>query len=61
MNNLQIKGEWNTLRGKIKEKYGNITDDDLRRIDGKREQLVGLLQKKLGKTKEEVEKEVEAL
>ncbi|MDW7690702.1 CsbD family protein [Flammeovirgaceae bacterium SG7u.111] len=61
MNDLQVKGEWNVIKGKVKEKYGNITDDDLKKVDGKMDELVGLLQKKLGKTKEEVKKEVEAL
>ncbi len=61
MNDLQVKGEWNVVKGKVKEKYGNITEDELKRVEGKMEELVGLLQKKLGKTKEEVKEEIAAL
>jgi uncharacterized protein YjbJ (UPF0337 family) len=58
MNKEQFQGQWNQIKGKIKEKWGNLTDDDLTVINGKRDQLVGLLQKKYGKQKEIVEKEL---
>ena len=56
MNKLGIKGNWNEASGKLKQKYANLTDDDLLLIKGKEEELLGRLQKKLGKTKEEVQK-----
>jgi uncharacterized protein YjbJ (UPF0337 family) len=56
MNKLEIKGNWNEASGKLKQKYANLTDDDLLLIKGKEEELLGRLQKKLGKTKEEVQK-----
>jgi uncharacterized protein YjbJ (UPF0337 family) len=56
MNKLEIKGNWNEISGKLKQKYANLTDDDLLLVKGKEEELLGRLQKKLGKTKEEVQK-----
>ena len=56
MNKLEIKGNWNEAAGKLKQQYANLTDDDLLLIKGKEEELLGRLQKKLGKTKEEVQK-----
>jgi len=47
-----LKGQWKQIRGKAKEWWGNLTDDDLDTIDGRREQLVGKLQEKYGYTKE---------
>ena len=57
MNPLQdlIKGNWKQIKGKLKEKYGELTDDDLTYVEGKEEQLIGKLQERLGKTKQEVE------
>ena len=51
---LKLKGNWNELKGKMKQEYGNLTDDDLKREEGKDDEFVGRLQKKLGKTKDEV-------
>ena len=51
---LKLKGDWNTTKGKIKQAYGDLSDDDLKRDEGKDDELVGRLQKKLGKTKEDV-------
>jgi uncharacterized protein YjbJ (UPF0337 family) len=51
---LELKGNWNETKGKLKEKYGELTDDDLTYAEGKEDQLVGNIQKKLGKTKDEV-------
>jgi uncharacterized protein YjbJ (UPF0337 family) len=58
MNKEQFQGQWNTIKGKIKEKWGKLTDQDLTRIDGKREQLLGELQKKYGLAKEKAEQEL---
>ena len=59
MTKLQIKGNWNETKGKLKQKYGQLTDDDLQFAEGKEDELLGRLQKKLGKDKEEVRKIVE--
>ncbi len=56
MNDLKIKGGWNEAKGKLKQKYGELTDDDLTYSEGQEDQLVGRLQKKLGKSKDEVRK-----
>jgi uncharacterized protein YjbJ (UPF0337 family) len=56
MTALQFKGEWNELKGKLKQKYAQLTDDDLMYAKGKEEELLGRLQKKLGKKEEEVRK-----
>jgi uncharacterized protein YjbJ (UPF0337 family) len=61
MTNLQFKGSWNEAKGKLKQKYGQLTDDDLVFAEGKDDELLGRLQKKLGKTKEELRKEIESL
>lgn len=61
MNNLEIKGNWNELKGKLKQKYGNLTDDDLTFAEGKEDELYGRLQKRLGKTKDELKSELEKL
>ncbi len=50
----RIKGNWNQIKGKLKEKYAQLTDDDLKYIEGKEDQLIGRLQERLGKTKAEV-------
>ena len=54
MNDLELKGNWNELKGKLKEKYAVLTDNDLAYEEGKEEELLGKLQEKLGKTKKEV-------
>ena len=59
--NLQIKGSWNELKGKLKQKYGQLTDDDLAFAEGKEDELLGRLQKKLGKSKEELRAEIERM
>jgi len=55
MNKEQFKGNWSILRGKIKEKFGKLTDDDLTRINGQLDQFVGVLQKRYGYNKEKIE------
>ncbi len=59
MNKLEIKGNWNVIKGKLKQKYGELSDDDLAFVDGKEDELLGRLQTRLGKTKEEVRGEIE--
>lgn len=56
---LQIKGTWHEIKGKLKQKYAELTDDDLKFIEGKEEELLGRLQKRLGKNKEDLRKEIE--
>ena len=58
---LKLTGDWNQTKGKIKQAYGDLTDDDLKYEEGKDDELVGRLQKKIGKTKDEVIKWVESL
>ncbi|HEY8688411.1 MAG TPA: CsbD family protein [Chitinophagaceae bacterium] len=58
---LKLKGDWNQTKGKIKQAYGDLTDDDLKYEEGKDDELVGRLQKKIGKTKDEVVKWIENL
>jgi uncharacterized protein YjbJ (UPF0337 family) len=58
---LQIKGGWNELKGKLKQKYGQLTDDDLSFAEGKEDELLGRLQQKLGKSKEDLRAEIERL
>jgi uncharacterized protein YjbJ (UPF0337 family) len=61
MNKLQIKGSWNEIKGKLKQQFGNLTDDDLTFAEGKEDELLGRLQKKLGKSKEELRVMLEKL
>jgi uncharacterized protein YjbJ (UPF0337 family) len=61
MTNFRLKGEWNEVKGKIKQAYGELTDDDLIYVEGQHDELLGRLQKKLGKTKEEVRRFIESL
>jgi uncharacterized protein YjbJ (UPF0337 family) len=54
MNTKETKGNWNELKGKLKQKFATLTDNDLMYDEGKRDELLGKLQIKLGKTKEEL-------
>jgi uncharacterized protein YjbJ (UPF0337 family) len=56
MNELNIKGNWNLIKGKLKQEFAELTDDDLAYQEGQEDELLGRLQKKLGKTKEELKK-----
>ena len=58
MNTDTVKGNWNELKGKVKERWGKLTDDDLTVINGKRDQLVGRLQQIYGRRREDLEREV---
>lgn len=54
MSNLKFKGMWNEVKGKVKQKYADLTEDDLLYEEGKEDELIGRLQTKLGKTRDEV-------
>ena len=54
MDKLEIKGNWNELKGKVKQRWGNLTDDDLQYTEGKEDELIGRIQQKTGSTREEV-------
>ncbi len=58
MNKLEIKGNWNIAKGKLKQKWGQLTDDDLDVAEGKSDELVGRIQKRTGESKEAVERSV---
>jgi uncharacterized protein YjbJ (UPF0337 family) len=58
---LQIKGSWNEVKGKLKQKYGQLTDDDLTFAEGKEDELLGRLQRRLGRTKDELRAEIEEM
>jgi uncharacterized protein YjbJ (UPF0337 family) len=58
MTKLEIKGDWNITRGKLKQKWAKLTDDDLQYTVGKQEELVGRIQKLTGETREAVEKAI---
>ncbi len=54
MNKTELKGNWNEQKGKLKQKFASLTDNDLMYVEGKEEEMYGKLQIKLGKTKEEL-------
>ena len=58
MNKLETKGDWNIIKGKLKQKWAKLTDNDLQYIDGKHDELVGRIQKRTGETREAVEKAI---
>lgn len=58
---LKLQGNWNEIKGKIKQKYGNLTEDDLAYEEGKDDELLGRIQKKIGQSKEDVKKWIESL
>jgi uncharacterized protein YjbJ (UPF0337 family) len=58
---LQLKGNWNEIKGKLKQKYGQLTDQDLIFAEGKEDELLGRLQTRLGKTKDELRAEIEKM
>ena len=61
MDKLQIKGAWNETKGKIKKAYGDLTDDDLVREEGKDDEMLGKLQKKTGKSRDDLVKWINSL
>ncbi|MEP6628219.1 MAG: CsbD family protein [Ginsengibacter sp.] len=58
---LKLQGNWNEVKGKMKQAYADLTDDDLKRDEGKDDEFVGRVQQKLGKTKDEVIKWIQGL
>lgn len=58
---LDLNGNWNQLKGKVKQAYGDLTDDDLTHEEGKDDELLGKLQTKTGKSRDEVVKWLESL
>ena len=61
MNTTEAKGNWDELKGKLKQKFATLTDDDLLFAEGKKDEMMGKLQQKLGKTKEEMHKMMDEL
>jgi uncharacterized protein YjbJ (UPF0337 family) len=61
MTSLQFKGSWNEVKGKLKQKHGQLTDNDLRFAEGKEKELLGRLQQKLGQSKEDLRTDIESL
>ncbi len=59
MNKLLIKGNWNEIKGKLKQNFADLTDDDLTFAEGKEDELLGRLQKRLGKSEEEIRRAIE--
>jgi uncharacterized protein YjbJ (UPF0337 family) len=59
MNSDRIEGNWKEMKGKVQQKWGKLTDDDLDVIDGRREELVGKIQQAYGKSRDEAKKEVD--
>jgi uncharacterized protein YjbJ (UPF0337 family) len=55
-----LQGKWKQLKGKAKQQWGKLTDDDLDRVSGSRDELVGVIQERYGKTREQAEKEVDS-
>ncbi len=58
MNTLEIKGDWNITKGKLKQKWAKLTDDDLQFAVGKQEELLGRIQKRTGQTREVIQKAI---
>lgn len=59
MNKLEMKGNWNVAKGKLKQKWASLTDDDLRFEEGKDDELIGRIQRRTGQTREQIEKAVD--
>ena len=54
-----MKGKWNQFKGEVKKQWGDLTDDDLRQIDGEQDKLVGRVQERYGYTRQEAQREVD--
>ena len=59
MTTLEMKGNWNEIKGKLKQKYAELTDDDLTFVEGKDDEMLGRIQQRLGRSKEEIRREIE--
>ncbi len=57
----KLKGNWNIMKGKLKQQYAELTDDDLHYVEGKEDELIGRIQKKTGQTKQQVENYIDSL
>ena len=57
----KLKGNWNIVKGKLKQEYGELTDDDLQYVEGKEDDLLGRIQKRTGRTKEQVKNFIDNL
>jgi uncharacterized protein YjbJ (UPF0337 family) len=57
----KINANWNVVKGKLKQEYGNLTDDDLKLVEGKEEELIGRIQKKTGKTREQINEFIKSI
>jgi len=57
----KLKGNWNQVKGALKKEYGDLTDDDLAYAEGQEDELVGRLQEKLGKTKEDIKNFIDSI
>ncbi|HLK52375.1 MAG TPA: CsbD family protein [Candidatus Angelobacter sp.] len=58
MNKLELKGDWNMIKGKLKQRFARLTDNDLRYEEGQEQELIGRIQKCTGEAREEVERVV---
>ena len=56
MNKTSMKGNWNITKGKLKQKYSQLTDDDLKYVEGKEDELIGRIQKRTGETRENLDR-----
>ena len=61
MTKLEIKGSWNEVKGKLKQKYAHLTDNDRLFVEGKDDELLGRVQKAIGRIKDEIRAEIAAL
>jgi uncharacterized protein YjbJ (UPF0337 family) len=59
MNTLEMKGNWNIIKGKLKQRWARLTDDDLQYVEGKENELVGRIQKRTGESREQVQKAID--
>jgi uncharacterized protein YjbJ (UPF0337 family) len=59
MNQDMLKGEWKQLKGKVKEKWGQLTDDDMTQVEGRRDTLIGRIQERYGVAKDEAQRQVD--
>jgi uncharacterized protein YjbJ (UPF0337 family) len=61
MNELKIKGNWNQIKGKLKQRYAELTDDDLQYVEGREEELLGKLREKTGERQDELVKIINSI
>lgn len=59
MNRMQLKGNWNEVKGKLKQRWGQLTDDDLKYVEGKEDELIGRIQRRTGEAREQIERFIE--